>query len=77
AKGQKENDSQYYLNMWEEAKKNFIQYKENVLEMKKQKEESDEKYKSLEAKCKEYENSFFELQMENIRLKSQLEKLTK
>ncbi|MDD4377220.1 MAG: cell division protein ZapA [Eubacteriales bacterium] len=74
-KEQLENDSKYYLKMWEEAKKNFIQYKENVLEMKNQKKESDERFKELQEQCSEYENSFFELQMENIKLKSEIDKL--
>lgn len=75
AKQQLENDSKYYLKMWEDAKKNFMQYKDNTAEMKNQKKESDERFKELQSKCTEYENSFFDLQMENIQLKSELEKL--
>ena len=67
AKQQMENDSKYYLKMWEDAKKNFAQYKD--------KQESDERFKELQSKCTEFENSFFDLQMENIQLKSELEKL--
>lgn len=70
-----ENDSKYYLKMWEDAKKNFRQYKEDVAGMKSEQVENQEKYKELEAKCTEYENSFFDLQMENIQLKSEIEKL--
>ena len=43
--------------------------------MKNQKKESDERFKELQSRCTEYENSFFDLQMENIQLKSELEKL--
>ncbi|MCI9475155.1 cell division protein ZapA [Anaerovoracaceae bacterium 41-7] len=75
AKQQMENDSKYYLKMWEDAKKNFAQYKDNMAEMKNQKQESDERFKELQSKCTEFENSFFDLQMENIQLKSELEKL--
>jgi len=75
AKQQMENDSKYYLKMWEDAKKNFMQYKDNMTEMKNQKKESEERFKELQSKCTEYENSFFDLQMENIQLKSELEKL--
>ena len=75
AKQQMENDSKYYLKMWEDAKKNFAQYKDNMTEMKNQKQESDERFKELQSKCTEFENSFFDLQMENIQLKSELEKL--
>lgn len=72
---QMENDSKYYLKMWEDAKKSFRQYKDDVADMKNQQVEKEENFKSLEAKCSEYENSFFDLQMENIQLKSELEKL--
>ena len=72
---QMENDSKYYLKMWEDAKKNFAQYKESIADMKNQKKESDERFKELQTRCTEYENSFFDLQMENIQLKSDLEKL--
>ena len=75
SKTQLENDSKYYLKMWEDAKQNFIQYKDNMSEIKNQKKENDERFKELQAKCSEYENSFFDLQMENIQLKSELEKL--
>ncbi|MGN0658487.1 MAG: cell division protein ZapA [Emergencia sp.] len=75
AKTQLENDSKYYLKMWEDAKKNFAQYQESLSEMKNQKKDSDVRFSELQAKCTEYENSFFDLQMENIQLKSELEKL--
>ena len=75
SKTQLENDSKYYLKMWEDAKQNFLQYENSMSELKNQKKENDEKYKELQAKCTEYENSFFDLQMENIQLKSELEKL--
>lgn len=75
SKTQLENDSKYYLKMWEDAKSNFIQYKESLADLKNQKQEHEERFKELQAKCTEYENSFFDLQMENIQLKSELEKL--
>ena len=75
SKTQLENDSKYYLKMWEDAKQNSMQYKESMSEIKTQKKENDERFKELQAKCSEYENSFFDLQMENIQLKSELEKL--
>ena len=75
SKTQLENDSKYYLKMWEDAEQNSMQYKESMSEIKTQKKENDERFKELQAKCSEYENSFFDLQMENIQLKSELEKL--
>ncbi|MBR5315689.1 MAG: cell division protein ZapA [Firmicutes bacterium] len=75
SKTQLENDSKYYLKMWEDAKSNFSQYKENLADMKMQRQEHEDRFKELQAKCTEYENSFFDLQMENIQLKSELEKM--
>jgi len=75
SKAQLENDSKYYLKMWEDAKSNFIQYKDSLADLKNQKKEYEDRFKELQAKCTEYENSFFDLQMENIQLKSELEKL--
>ena len=36
--------------------------------------ELEEKIRKLEEKCSEFESSYFDLQMENVQLKSQLEK---
>lgn len=74
AKEQLERDSKHYMNMWDEAKKNFAQYKENAQKASDEKDQADARYKELEAKCNEFENSFFDLQMENMQLKSELEK---
>ncbi|MDD6043474.1 MAG: cell division protein ZapA [Eubacteriaceae bacterium] len=75
AKAQLENDSKYYLKMWEDAKSNYAKYQESVKSMKNLQKEESSKIEELQAKCSEYENSFFDLQMENIRLKSEIEKL--
>ena len=42
-----------------------------------EKQRCEEKYRQLEEKCSEFESSFFDIQMENIRLKSELEKSRK
>ena len=114
------------VQLWDEAKKSFLQYKEDAQASIEQKEELqrlfnertvdldrmttqfrqlEEKYtallakneelsnklktqqedkasestalKDLEAKCKDMESSFFDLQMENIRLKGDLERYKK
>jgi Uncharacterized protein conserved in bacteria len=75
SKTQLENDSKYYLKMWEDAKKNSVQFKDTVADLRNQIKEKDEKVREAEDKCTEYENSFFDIQMENIQLKSELEKL--
>lgn len=101
---QLEGDTQHYIQLWDEAKKSFMEYKDENIAMQRQKEllveklnakekEVDrivkgqgslqeeiekgtaEKLKEEEARFKELENNFFDLQMENIRIKSELEKL--
>lgn len=74
AKEQLEKDAQHYLKMWDEAKKSFLQYKESAARTSEEKREAEERYRQLQDKCSEFENSFFDLQMENIRLKSELDK---
>ena len=99
-----ENDVAHYLQMWEEAKKSFLQYKEDtqaVVQKKeamttmladkeqeierlkrlveaaeaKTKQISSEETKELQDKLKEIEDNYFDLQMENVQLKSELERL--
>lgn len=101
---QLEGDTQHYIQLWDEAKKNFQDYKDENLAILKQKEDlqdklylkekevdrimrgqdsinervkkiAGEKIKEMEEKYKELENNFFDLQMENVRMKSELEKL--
>ncbi len=123
---QLEKDTKHYVQLWDEAKKSFLQYKEDAQASIEQKEELqrlfnektvdldrmttsyrqlEEKYtallskneemsgriiaqqeekasestalKDLEAKCKDMESSFFDLQMENIRLKGDLDRYKK
>ena len=63
--------------MWDEAKKSFALYKENAAKAAEEKKESDDKYKELQERCSEFENSFFDLQMENLQLKNELDKYKK
>lgn len=74
AKEQLEKEAQHYLKMWDEAKKSFTQYKESAAKTNQEKKEAEERFRQLQEKCSEFENSFFDLQMENIRLKSELDK---
>ena len=100
---QLEKDAQHYVQMWDESKKNYMDYKEETQAIVLQKDEllnqlrqkdadiqnlmqaaetakmqaqssMDEVVKEIEGKCKELENSFFDLQMENLQLKKELEK---
>lgn len=119
-------DVEHFSQLWEDAKRNFIQYKEEnqatssdrltlqrelveknttiadlrsrltnaqdqitALQVKNQglvqrmqdqeerKTSSAGEIKALEEKCREMENSYFDLQMENIRLKGELERYKK
>lgn len=69
----KERD--YYKNLLEESKKTSVKSMDSIEEMKANIKDANERMRKLSEKCSEYENSFFDLQMENIRLKSELEKL--
>lgn len=75
SKTQLENDSKYYMKLWEDSKTTDLQYKENMSALKDKVSESETKVKEIQEKCNEYESSFFDLQMENIQLKSELKKL--
>ena len=72
-----EKDAQRYLKMLDDTKATHEQSKENLDKLMEQSKEEETKYRELEKKCSEYENSIFDLQMENIQLKSEIEKLTK
>ncbi len=77
ANQQVEKDAQRYLKMLDDTKETHKQSKENLDKLMEQSKEDETKYRELEKKCSEYENSIFDLQMENIQLKSEIEKLTK
>ncbi|MBQ3281709.1 MAG: cell division protein ZapA [Eubacterium sp.] len=77
ANQQIEKDAQRYLKMLDDTKESHMQSKENLDKLMEQTKEDETKYRELEKKCSEYENSIFDLQMENIQLKSEIEKLTK
>ncbi|HAT82547.1 cell division protein ZapA [Eubacterium pyruvativorans] len=77
ANKQTERDNAHYVKMLEESKKSYIQAKELAEKLQKEQSEEHGKYADLEKRCTEYENSVFDLQMENIQLKSELEKLNK
>lgn len=123
---QLEKDAEHYVELWDEAKKSFLEYKEDAQsnldhmddlekqfddktqelvaltggykeleekcnELQKKNEElvrrlsakenadavSSTEAKELEDKCKDIENSFFDLQMENIQLKGELDRYKK
>lgn len=112
---QLEKDTQHYIQLWDEAKKSFLQNKEDAQIVLEQKEELQTLYnekvlefenlkrsckeleiklstmssavesnqtnssdmKELELKYKDIESSFFDIQMENIQLKGEIDRYKK
>lgn len=101
---QLEKDAQHYVQLWDESKKSFSEYKEEtqaivlqkddllrqlqdkdaeITRLQAEAEESkaqiqsgmEDVIKEVEGKCRELENSFFDLQMENLQLKKELDRL--
>ena len=101
---QLEKDAQHYVQLWDESKKTYSEYKEEtqaivlqkdnllnqlrekdaeILRLQQASEEAKNQIQSgmkdvineVEGKCRELENSFFDLQMENLQLKKELERL--
>lgn len=75
ANEQLERDTAHYIKLWEDAKKNYKQLREAMDKMKQDGQKEDKRFKELKDRCSEFENQIFDLQMENIQLKSQLEKI--
>ncbi len=96
-----EKDAQHYVELWDKAKEDAMQYRTDISNMSSQQDElrrslnekenelselkDSSKGDSLPAdaaaeleelrnKCKELEDSFFDLEMENIKLKSEVER---
>lgn len=81
---QLQNDVQHYVQMWEEAKRSFVQYKEDAQDTTRQKEalqgvldEKEKEISRIKAHLSEVESGFFDLQMENVQLKSEVERFKK
>ncbi len=66
-------ETEQHLRMWEEAKKNFAHYKEAAARADDARKAGEEKYRELEAKCAEFESSYFDLQVENMKIKRELD----
>ena len=64
------------MNLWDDAKKNVIQYRNEIEDLRK-KASDDSQLREIQRRYKELESSFFDLQMENVQLKSRLDKAEK
>lgn len=73
---QLEADAKKYVDLWDDAKKNVIQYRNEIEDLRK-KASDDSQLREIQRRYKELESSFFDLQMENVRLKSRLDKTEK
>ena len=73
---QLEADAKSYVDLWDDAKKNVIQYR-NEIEDLREKASDDSQLREIQRRYKELESSFFDLQMENVQLKSRLDKTEK
>ncbi len=69
------NESRQYAHTMEETKDSYVKAREQMDKMKAERQNEQNARRDLEKKCAEYENSIFDLQMENIQLKSELEKM--
>ncbi len=70
-----QSDNAYYMNMWEKSKKATQQDRDVSSELRDRIKDDAEKMQKLREKCNEYESSFFDLQMENIKLKNELDRI--
>ena len=73
---QLEADAKKYVDLWGDAKKNVIQYRNEIEDLRK-KASDDSQLREIQRRYKELESSFFDLQMENVQLKSRLDKTEK
>lgn len=73
---QLEADAKKYVDLWDDAKKNVIQYRNEIEDLRK-KASDDSQLREIQRRYKELESNFFDLQMENVQLKSRLDKTEK
>ena len=73
---QLEADAKKYVDLWDDAKKNVIQDRNEIEDLRK-KASDDSQLREIQRRYKELESSFFDLQMENVQLKSRLDKTEK
>ena len=74
---QLDNDVKHYISMWENAKKQVTDLKEQMATECDRQSQNSEDVKKLQDKLAEMENSYFELQMENVNLRNEMKTLRK
>lgn len=73
---QLEKDAQHYVQLWDEAKKNFIQYKEDAQSAVENREELQRAYEQKKSEYRELQIKFQELEQANESLQRKNETLS-
>jgi cell division protein ZapA (FtsZ GTPase activity inhibitor) len=74
-KSQLESDVKHYIDLWEECKRQMAELKEALNTSNELREQEKNNNSDSERKCSDFENAYFDLQMENVRLKNEIENL--
>jgi cell division protein ZapA len=74
---QLEKDAQHYVQLWDEAKKSFIQYKEDAQSAIESREKLQQAYNEKEEECQELKNRLRELEQKAQSLQNRNEEITK
>ncbi len=74
---QLEKDAQHYVQLWDEAKKSFIQYKEDAQSAIESREKLQQAYNEKEVECQELKNRLRELEQKAQSLQNRNEEITK
>ncbi|NLY81726.1 MAG: cell division protein ZapA [Clostridiales bacterium] len=74
-KSQLESDVKHYIDLWEESKRQIAELKDALNAANELREQEKSKHIDIERKCSDFENAYFDLQMENVRLKNEIENL--
>lgn len=72
---QLDTDVKHYIESWEQAKKQIADLKEKATYDAEKSTKNAEDVKKLQAKIKEVENAYFDLQMENVNLKNEIKSI--
>jgi len=70
-----DSDVKHYIDMWEDSKKQIAELKDALNSANELREQEKNKHTDIERKCSDFENAYFDLQMENVRLKNEIENL--
>ncbi len=72
-----ENEAKHYSKLWDEEKKAVAKEKKKSISVSGERQQVGQELLDIEEKYKDLESNFFDLQMENVKLKKELEEYTK